>query len=167
MPFIPEHNGGLCLPQVYCRSVESSGAEVCFTDDVIFGSEKTGLFQCLVYVKTLEEVSSARAVLSDIDDTTHGEIRADEATFIVEDMTCALCENGKNIFCLASGEEFSQSRLCANRPKPERYDPFYLRKALQGRRFTIVRPDRFIFASCDSKEDLRKIATAVASHLQG
>jgi hypothetical protein len=166
MPFIPEHNGGLCLPQVYCRSVESWETEVRFTDDVIFRPGKTGLFQLLIYVKTLEEVSSAREVVSDIDDMSHGEIRATEATFLVEDMAGTPRKIGQSVFRLASGEEFAQSQLCANRPKPEFYDPLYLAKALKGRRFTIVRPDRFIFASCDSREDLRNIAGAVAAHLQ-
>jgi hypothetical protein len=167
MPFIPEHNGGLCLPQVYCRSMESSDTDVRFTDDVIFGPGKTGLFQLLVYVKTLEEVSSARELVSDIGDMSHGEIRANEVTFLVEDMADLPCKIGHDVFRLASGEEFAQSRLCANRPRPEFFDPFYLGKALKGRRFTVVRPDRFIFASCDSREDLRKIAGAVAVHLQG
>lgn len=167
MPFIPEHNGGLCLPQVYCRPVESSDTKVFFTDDVIFRSGKSSLFQLLVYVKTLEEVSLAREIVSDIDDMSHGEIRADETTFLVGDIACDLGKTGQNVFRLASGEEFAQSHLCANRPEPEFYDPFYLGKALKGRRFTVVRPDRFIFASCDSREDLREIARAVASHLQG
>lgn len=167
MPFIPEYNGGLCLPQVYCRSVGSSNTEVCFTDDVIFGPSKTGLFQLLIYVKTSEEISSAREIAMDIDDMSHGEILASEATFLVEDMSCAPCKLGQEVFRLASGEEFAQSQLCANRPKPEFYDPLYLGKALKGRRFTIVRPDRFIFASCDSREDLGEIARAAASQLQG
>lgn len=167
MPFIPEHNGGLCLPQVYCRSMEGSDTDIRFSDDVIFGPGKNGLFQLLVYVKTLEEVSSAREVVSNIDDITQGEIHANEVTFLVEDMANAPCKTGQDVFRLASGEEFAQSHLCANRPKPIFYDPFYLGKALKGRRFTIVRPDRFIFASCDSREDLRKIAGAVAVHLQG
>jgi len=131
----------------------------------VFGPEKKCLFQLLVYVKTLEEVSSAREVVSDIDDTTHGEIRADEITFLVEDMACAPCKTGDNVFRLASGEEFALSRLCANRPKPMGYEHLFLGKTLQGRRFTIVQPDRFVFASCDTKEDLRKIARAVTLHL--
>lgn len=167
MPFIPEHNGGLCLPQVYCRSAQSSNAEVCFTDDVIFRPGKAGLFQLLVYVRKFEEVASAREAMLDIDDLSHGEIRADEATFLVEDMAGAPYKIDHDVFRLSPGEEFAQSKLCANRPKPEFYDPFYLGKALKGRRFTIVRPDRFIFASCNSTEDLRTIARAAASHVQG
>lgn len=167
MPFIPEHNGGLCLPQVYCKSMESSDPDVRFTDDVIFGPGKNGLFQLLVYVKTLEDVPSAREVVSDIDDMSHGEILANEVTFLVENMAAAPCKMGHEVFRLASADEFAQSRLCANRPRPEFFDPLYLGKALKGKRFTIVRPDRFIFASCDSREDLRTMAGTVAVHLQG
>jgi hypothetical protein len=125
------------------------------------------LFQLLVYVRKFEEVASAREAMLDIDDLSHGEIRADEATFLVEDMAGAPYKIDHDVFRLAPGEEFAQSKLCANRPKPEFYDPFYLGKALKGRRFTIVRPDRFIFASCNSTEDLRTIARAAASHIQG
>jgi hypothetical protein len=147
--------------------LNGSGTDVRFTDDVIFEPGKNGLFQLLVYVKAVEEIPSAREVVSDIDDMSHGEILANEVTFLVEDMADAPCKIGHDVFRLASGDEFAQSRLCANRPRPEFFDPLYLAKALKGKRFTIVRPDRFIFASCDSREDLRKIAGAVAVHLQG
>ncbi|KAJ5174374.1 uncharacterized protein N7482_000251 [Penicillium canariense] len=167
MPFLPEYNGGLCLPQVYCKSLASDQSEVCFTDDVLFGPEKKGLFQLLVYVKTIEEVSSAQEIVADIDDMSRGEVRANEAIFIVEDTTCDPCKIGQNLYRLASAEEFAQSRLCAKRPKPEFYDPFYLGKALRRVRFVIVRPDRFIFAACNSRGDLRDIARAVVSYLQG
>lgn len=89
--------------------------------------------------------------MSDIDDTAHGEIRGDEITFLVEDMACAPCKTGDNVFRIAPGEELALSRLCANRPKPMGYDHLFLGKTLQGRRFTIVRPDRFVFASCDTR----------------
>lgn len=54
MPFMPEFNGGLFLPQVYCITVYRTDTEVRFTDDVIFSQQKKGVFQLLVYLKTLE-----------------------------------------------------------------------------------------------------------------
>jgi hypothetical protein len=167
MPFLAEHNGGLCLPQVYCRSLQGSHTEVNFTDEIIFGQGKTGLFQLLVYLETVDEVASAREVVSNIGDLSQGLIRDDEVTFLVEDMAGASCKNDLDLFRLASGEEFAQSKLCENRPKPKFYDPFCLKKALDGRRYTIVRPDRFIFASCNSREDLSTIARAAAAYIQG
>ncbi|CEJ57460.1 hypothetical protein PMG11_06152 [Penicillium brasilianum] len=167
MPFMAEHNGGLCLPQVYCRSLQGSDTEVKFTDDIIFGQGKTGMFQLLVYLKTLDEVASAREVVSNIGDLSHGLIRDDETTFLVEDMAAASSKIDQDLFRLASGEEFAQSKLCENRPEPKFYDPFCLRKAFEGRRYTIIRPDRFIFASCNSREELRTIARAAAAHVQG
>lgn len=164
-PFLPEYNGGLCLPQVYCRPLGTPKGDVCFTDDVIFAPGKKGIFQLLVYVKNLGEVPLARDIVADIDDMSHGEIFAAEATFLVEYMAINETDELQNIFCLASAEEFAQSRLCSQRPKPEFYDHLYLGKELGGMRFTVVRPDRFIFGSCDTRQDLRKVAEAASSCL--
>ncbi|KAJ5606473.1 hypothetical protein N7510_009254 [Penicillium lagena] len=167
MPFLPELNGGLSLPQVYCTAVNKADAEIRFTDDVIFAAHKECLFQLLVYVKTLDEVADAKQVISDIDDISHGEIRASEATFLVEDLSSISTEIDDDVFRLASGDEFAQSLLCEGRPAPQFYDPYSLGKELNGARFVIVRPDRFIFAACNSKEDLRQLASRVVSFLQG
>ncbi|KAF3396168.1 hypothetical protein F1880_007280 [Penicillium rolfsii] len=170
LPFLPEHNGGLCLPQVYCKPLGKSNQDVFFTDDVIFGPEKKGMFQLLVYAKTLDRVSAARQDVADIDDMSHGQIRANEATFLVEtveDMACDPADVVDNIFCLTSAEEFAQSPLCFRRPEPEFYDPLCIGTALKGMSYVILRPDRFIFAACATRVDLRKIVGAAATYLDG
>ncbi|KAJ5814679.1 hypothetical protein N7474_006456 [Penicillium riverlandense] len=167
MPFLPELNGGLSLPQVYCTAVNKADAEIQFTDDVIFAAHKECLFQLLVYVKTLDEMADAKQVISDIDDISNGEIRASEATFLVEDLFSTSTGMDDGVFRLATGDEFAQSLLCEGRPAPQFYDPYSLGKELNGTRFVIVRPDRFIFAACNSREDLRQSARCVVSFLQG
>ncbi|KAL2835877.1 hypothetical protein BJY01DRAFT_252315 [Aspergillus pseudoustus] len=104
MPFMPELNGGLCLPQVYCKPVvavgadrarggerEREGARVFFTDDVIFDVRKTGLFQLLVCLENISELDDARETLSSVNDVvvdaggTEDEICFDEATYLIQD----------------------------------------------------------------------------------
>ena len=175
-PFIPGCNGGLCLPQVYCKAMfplpEGVG-EVFFTDDVIFGAHKTGLFQLLVYIRNLSGLAQARETVSDIEDISKGEITSGDVTFLVEAM--ADLDDDANIteqdltsvFRLASAQEFAASALCHERPEPRFYDPYYMGKALDGNRFVIVRPDRFIFAACNSRQDLVKSLIEVVAYLQG
>jgi hypothetical protein len=169
MPFLPAFNGGLCLPQVYCMSLSDERKVVQFTDDVIFSAGKKGLFQLLVYVKTLGEARAAREVVTDVEDMSNGEIIADETTFLVEDTTCDSDPNttAKNMFRLATGEEFALSPLCERRPKPKFYDMLYLAKALKGMRFVLVRPDRFIYAACSTPDELKKVLQSAAMYTQG
>lgn len=174
-PFMPEYNGGLCLPQVYCKAVfplpEGVG-EVFFTDDVIFGAHKTGLFQLIVYIGDLSQLTPAREIVSDVEDISRGEITSGDVTFLVEDMA----DSGDNagitehdmtsVFRLATAQEFAASALCHERPEPRFYDPYYLGNALDGNKFVIVRPDRFIFAACNTRHDLVIALLKMVAYLQ-
>ena len=175
LPFMPEYHGGLCLPQVYCKAMfplpEGLG-EVFFTDDVIFGAHKTGLFQLLVYIGDLSQLTPARETVSDVEDISRGEITAGDVTFLVEDMTDiddddGVTEEMTSVFRLATAQEFAASALCHERPEPRFYDPYYLGKASDGNKFLIVRPDRFIFAACNSRQDLVKALVEMVAYLQG
>lgn len=172
---MPEYHGGLCLPQVYCKAMfplpEGLG-EVFFTDDVIFGAHKTGLFQLLVYIGDLSQLTPARETVSDVEDISRGEITAGDVTFLVEDMTdidddAGVTEEMTSVFRLATAQEFAASALCHERPEPRFYDPYYLGKASDGNKFLIVRPDRFIFAACNSRQDLVKALVEMVAYLQG
>lgn len=165
MPFIPDLNGGLCLPQVYCKS---SSGEVFFTDDIIFNPSKKGLFQLLVYLQTPSELESARDIISAIEGLSRGEIRIDEATYIVEDedWNPTSVQDVKSVYQLASAAEFAESSLCDGRPEPRYYDMQYLGKALGGSKYVIVRPDRFIFAACRNLEEIERAAREAAGYLQ-
>lgn len=174
-PFMPEYNGGLCLPQVYCKAMfhlpEGVG-EVFFTDDVIFGSHKTGLFQLIVYIGDLSQLTPAREIVSDVEDISRGEITSGDVTFLVEDMA----DSGDNagvtehdmtsVFRLAPAQEFAASALCHERPEPRFYDPCFLGKALDGNKFVVVRPDRFIFAACNTRHDLVIVLLKMVAYLQ-
>jgi hypothetical protein len=165
LPFLPEYNGGLCLPQVYCKRFGRPDGEVFFTDDVIFRREKKGLFQLLVYLKSTDELKLTRDIIADVDYMSKGEIRASEATFLVEVLECGESEQGDDVYRLATPEEFAKSPLCEGRPAPVLYDPLYLRKEVKGMRFVVVRQDRFIFAACSTKDDLRAVCSKLCESL--
>jgi hypothetical protein len=169
MPFIPSMNGGLCITQVYCKPVGLDADKIYFTDDVIFNG-KTGFFQILVYLKRTKEISSACADLYDIGSISQDNIRDEDVTFIVEENIDQLIKQDNPtlkspVYTLASAKEFASSSLCLGRPEPINYDPYRLGKELNGERYTILRPDRFIFASCSTKKQLSRAVTSLASYL--
>lgn len=177
LPFLPEYNGGLCIPQIYCKAMfplPEGLEEIFFTDDVIFGRHKTGLFQLLVYLQDVKELASAREAVSGIEEVSKGEIPAADVTFLIEVMTDpndndddGAEKDMTSAYRLVTAEEFTRSALCHGRPAPRFYDPFYLGKALYAQKYILVRPDRFVFAACDSKEDLVRAVEEAVAYLQG
>jgi hypothetical protein len=167
MPFIPSLNGGLCVPQVYCKSKDG---KISFTDDVIFKSKK-GLFKILVYLTETGKADMAAVDndLSDIETISQRHISRDDITCIVEsDVQDSIYDfSPYSLYAVASAEEFAQSNLCHGRPEPRYYDPQRLRKELKGHRYTIIRSDRFVFASCSTRDELRTALEALASYLDG
>lgn len=170
-PFASEYNGGCCLSQVYCKAINGSKRGICFTDGIIFGPHKAGVFQLLIYLKSSSEIQSAQEIAADIDDMSNGEIHASETTILIEDQECdqydVRVEIGQGqVYRLATGDEFARSPLCKGRPGPKFYDHQYLGKQLEGTRFVVLRPDRFVFARCDTRVDLRKVCGILLSYLQ-
>jgi hypothetical protein len=170
MPFIPSLNGGLCVPQVYCKSVTPED-KVYFTDDVIFGQKK-GLFQLLVYLKNPADMAVVGKDVSDIETISQGHIYESDITCMTESYPQTFIQTVKNEHCyptysIATGEEFAKSELCKGRPEPRYYDPYRLRKELKGHKYTILRPDRFVFASFSTRDDLVKAIRALVAYLNG
>jgi hypothetical protein len=170
MPFIPSLNGGLCVPQVYCKSIIPDN-KVYFTDDVIFGRKK-GLFQLLIYLKGPAEMAIIDKDISDIETISQHHIYESDITCMAESDPQTLTSYVKNepcysIYSIAAGEEFTKSELCKGRPVPKYFDPYRLRKELNGHRYTILRPDRFVFASCSTRDDLVKSVRALVAYLNG
>lgn len=169
LPFDPAHVGGMCLPQIYCKPVGRSG-EVLFSDDILFGKEKNGLFRLLVYLTEVDELPAARKTVGRVEDISKGEIIGAEAAYLIENFgidSKTVIEDTSSVYCLASGEEFAGSPLCRGRPEPEYYDPFCLAKALEGNRFVLLRPDRVIFAACDDIFQLERVVLKAVAYLHG
>lgn len=164
MPFIPELNGGLNVPQVYCRSMTG---EIHFTDDIFFKPQMKGLFRMLVYLKNSIELESARETLRKVEDWSQGELIANEIPVIVEEMQSGkeTIENS-NVYQLATGQEFARSHLCDRRPEPIGYDQYLLRDNIKGK-FVIMRPDRFIYATCSEETELKNAVGCMMDVLRG
>jgi hypothetical protein len=167
MPFIPELNGGLCLPQVYCKSI-GENKEVLFTDEAVFSLGKKGLFQLLVYLEHWSELEPARETVASMRTVAGNGICVEEATYMIHDMLGkpgSGIDNLASVYQLASGDEFAASPLCEGRPKPRHYDPDYLANSLRGGKYVIVRPDRFIFAACATRAELERAISAAVEYL--
>lgn len=165
MAFLPKFDGGLNLPQVYCVALDKERRKegVHFTDDVIFTPGKRGLFQLVILLQHVDELKAAWAALRDIDGVAKGEMRADEATVIIHDVLAECPPSNTdnamygNIFRIATGEEFAQdARLCKRRPAPMYYDTYRMIREVGGKRYVILRPDRFVFAACRDRDELHE-----------
>jgi len=167
MPFLPELGGGLCLPQVYCRSIRREETQIFFTDDVIFAQGKKALFQILVLAGSIEDATSYRDAMAKIGKLYNGEINFDEATTLIDDSTCETHQHLDYIFRVATSEEFANSSLCEKRPSPKYYDASIIGKCLKRRKFIILRPDRFVFAACNTLEELERAARNAVAYGQG
>ncbi|RAH61718.1 monooxygenase [Aspergillus piperis CBS 112811] len=166
MPFIPDLNGGLYLPQIYCRRTEDD--EILFTDDAIYGSDNTtSLFRLFVYVQDSSEIPAIKHALEGIENWSRGELRATDIPFILEkgDIDTS-SSKGRNIFHIATADEFANSPLCSDRPRPSDYDPYLLGNKVQGK-YIIVRMDRTVFASCANEDQLRGAVQTMLGYLYG
>lgn len=165
LPFLPSFSGGISLPQVYCAPVDlgSKDLQIAFTDDVIFRPGKEGLFQVLVLLQSLSHLDEARKSLQILEELPERYVIASEATFIIQNSDPRRYPDiGTGVFRLATAEEFSSSgSLCKGRPMPMYYDMYRMKRELGGKRFAIVRPDRFLYAACDSADDLHRICQGI------
>ncbi|KAK6373536.1 hypothetical protein LTS17_008028 [Exophiala oligosperma] len=167
MPFIPEMEGGLLLPQVYAYDFKTQ--KVCFTDDLIFGPQKTGLFQLLILPDGLDDFNRLTKGISDIDRVSKNLLRSNEATILIQSTnasTGSMTLPQQDVARLATGTEFAADPiLCRNRPEPIGYDEHRLRREIRGRKYAIIRQDRFVFAACDTIVELKDAAGRLASSL--
>lgn len=173
MPFLPALNGGMCLSQVYCKPAGGgkNSSEILFSDDVIFNAKtKKGLFQLLVYLKDASGMAGAIAGIADLEAISKGWLKKRDVTVILESddsynqLDKPVAEE-LSVYALATGEEFAQSSLCRGRPEPQFYDPYQLGKQLKENTYTLIRPDRFVFASCSDRSDLETMVASLVSYL--
>lgn len=66
------------------------------------------------------------------------------------------------VYRTATGDEFARSTLCESRPIPRGYDETLMWKSIGGKRYVVLRPDRFVFAVCNTETELVKAAACLA-----
>jgi len=170
LPFLGDAHGGTSLPQVYCAPVSprSKNSGVRFTDDVIFARDKVGLFQLVILLDNLHGLDHTRSVILGLDKLSGGYVLSDEATFIVRNALVGGVPSDidDDVFRLATAEEFAADEiLCKGRPVPQYYDMNQISKDLDGKRFVIVRPDRFVYAACHTAAQLQRICEGIPKSL--
>ncbi|KAL6884457.1 hypothetical protein GGI43DRAFT_322659 [Trichoderma evansii] len=158
MAFLPRFGGGGNFPQVYVVPFTNTlrNKRVLFTDDVIFNPQKQGLFQVVVILQPHGNVDVMETALHGLQDISDGALRDGEATVFLNTTQAASCDvKGRHIYRLATAAEFADDPvLSAGRPKPKGYDPHRMSNEVKNRTFVILRPDRFVFAACDTRSDL-------------
>lgn len=173
MHFLPEYGGGKLFPQVYCVTLETHGSwgRICFTDDVIFSPEKMGIFQVVALADSFHDAEKAKKEASSMEGDAAGLLSPSEMTIVVRHAEGISDASAKlstetvertawpSVVRVATGPEFASSSLCNNRPAPKFYDEARLFKEVPGKRFVILRHDRFIFAAC---RDVAEVGVAVA-----
>ena len=164
-PFLPNYNGGMTLPQVFCLPYNSEPKQPLFTDDVIFGKSKTALFQLLVLLKDPTELRDAKADLAYLRREHEGELKVDEATYLVQETIVSSAKETLDLdlegcFRIIKSEK-SNSGIWGDLPDPQGYDGLRLMSEAQGT-YVIVRPDRFVFAVCNSRLELMEASRALA-----
>ncbi|OAQ82124.1 monooxygenase [Purpureocillium lilacinum] len=169
MAFVPTLGGGINFPQVYAKRLAGKQCQtepVHLTDDVIFASNKVGLFQLVVL---LTPVNGHNPVfdfgeLAGLKEATGGHLREGEASvFLNATGPAQLGSESETAYRLATADEFAEDVLCANRPYPRGYDPFRMAKGVGSRRFIVLRPDRFVFAAVNTTAELVDVARMIRS----
>jgi hypothetical protein len=181
MAFLPDFAGGRCLPQVYCRSVyplATSDVEgVRFTDDLLLNGPRTGnLLHLLVLVDGLQQAEEAWQELKklDLSKCSGGEVQAESAFFLIHspgiktqraNITSDIPQD--SVYRIATAEEFAATELCRNRPYPIGYDAHRIKKDVRGRKYVLVRPDRFVYAACSTGAELSVACDRIPTTLLG
>ncbi|RYN75632.1 hypothetical protein AA0120_g11999 [Alternaria tenuissima] len=166
MAFLPGGSGGgKNFPQVYCVGVADKEEKkgVRFTDDVIFKQGKKGLFQLVVFIDGVTDLHRIQPLLNDIECVSGGVLRAAETTFFFKttkmvQTSWTLPTQHSSVYRLATGHEFAASPLCEGRPEPQYYEPNRIWRESGSKQFVILRPDRFVFATCKDVFELKRAA---------
>lgn len=165
MPFVAQHSGGMLFSQTYCIGLGGiANGNVCFTDDVIFAPGKKGLFQIVVLLnRTLSELHESRQVIAGLNSSC-AHLYPGEATFFVRRQYAQIDLAPwklklDSVYRTVSAGEFEQSSLCIGRPAPHGYREYDMWSGVNGRKYVILRADRFVFAACNYASELEQ-ATA-------
>ncbi len=168
LAFVADEVGGLLLPQVYAFNFRTNKVE--FTDDLIFSTGKKGVLQLLILPNKTEEIEMLTSDLEEINNLSGGLLLAEEATVIIQSTQASISSKGSatkpTLARIASGVEFAADPdLCRNRPDPIGYDEMRLRKEVKGKKYVILRPDRFVFAACDTPIELKQAVSKLSTAL--
>ncbi|TKA55111.1 hypothetical protein B0A49_12199 [Cryomyces minteri] len=184
MPFLPQYSGGKSFPQVFSAPINGPAPPVpTFTDDAIFAPHKTGIFQLVALVESMDQCRAARSDFSHLQfPGSQSNLDSAEATFIVHgeipsivDAPVLLSKDipTANVIRVLGAAEYTAAGLTDAalamdfpRPEPKFYDPNRIRKDLGSDKvYVIVRWDRFVFAACRNLAELQWAVSALETTL--
>jgi hypothetical protein len=170
MPFLPgDGGGGKMFPQVFCSPYGAPVTSPVFTDDVIFTNGKKALFQLVVLLSDVKQLDGSIVALTELAKQGEGVLRIEEATYIIDDPLNKTASSQKlavdNAHWIIYKEKWDQS-IWRDLPDPVGYDGSRMRKEVKGR-YVIVRPDRFIYAACNTSEELIQASRSLAGVFSG
>ena len=165
MAFLPTLGGGGNFPQVYAAPLNGQLKEqkVFFTDDLIFPTTKSGLFQVVVLLLSVESAALVDEALSGLGEISGGCLEDDKAAIFINTTESRGLDSSRRKACrLATADEFAADPvLCAGRPEQIGYDPYLMSKEVGVDKYIILRPDRFAFAACDTRSELEYATKAL------
>lgn len=176
LPFVQSLGGGICFPQVYCRGISATGQydRVQFTDDVIWRPGSSSIFRLVLLIKSVNELGELLQIVQSIPQFRQKEMQLQNLTIIVEEVSACLPENTGDtvdddlaLYRVASGNEFASSSLCERRPRPDGYNPYRIGVEMDHKKLIFLRPDRFVFAACSTRNEALKAAAEIAAFLEG
>lgn len=160
LPFLPDMSGGGCFAQTYCVAASGTESRVFFTDDAIFASSKKCPFQVVALLPDLEALAPTLGELEGIEQVASRLLCFSEATIFVPRTSVPPGAEGPSgrLYRSATAEEFGRSKLCYGRPFPRGYNENLMWHSMSGKRYVILRPDRFVFAACNTAAELSATA---------
>ena len=164
MAFFPHSQGGMMFSQVYLRTAEDT---LLFSDDMIFTLGKRSLFQLVVLASSSSEIQELAEELRRV---RVAEQMIEEASYIVQDLNVESTKmemKGLKVARIASADEFKKSPLSDGSVSVLGYNPHLWRSQHPGRRYIVLRPDRFVFAACKDVMELADALRAVARIMGG
>jgi hypothetical protein len=158
---LEDREGGVFIPQIH---VWQNTLHV-FSDDVVFAKDKTGTFQLIVLVDTLEEARRMEIDIAsaDIDSLSAGLFLASEATYIIH-REKAVCGLPNNFVFGMSQTEYDEMGLS---PPLQGYDKQRIRKEFPWKKFLVARPDRYTFGTAIALDGLQDIAKRAKQTILG
>jgi len=174
-PFLPDQSGGISVPQVFCEQEKEiskidSGKQPLLTDDAIFSKSKMGICQLVVLADTMNEALTINEDLKtlNLEKCSQGYLHAHEATYIIPAFTepVGVAPSGLNILATRSVKDLMQDKSLTSLDFSH-YKPDRINKEFPGKKFLIVRQDRFSFAACSSVWELEDIGCRIPGALEG
>ena len=165
MAFVPGMEGGAMFSQSYCVQLGDTATKhhVRFTDDVIFSKSKIGLFQIVVLMdNNISRPAAYEKTVQGLDRISPRLYPAEASFFIHRELANTLDIDAlalsQMVFRTATAKEFAESPLCEGRPYPRGYREDDMWHGACGKRFIILRSDRFVFAACNTRQELELAA---------